>query len=312
MDVLILSFNSVERMRALTAALAHIPGVRLHLHLDGPRPGAPDDVANIDAVRCLAERQLGKRLVNVNQMSANLGTGVGLFHAVSDFLSTHGAGVILEDDCIPAPQFFSFCEWALGAFAEEPSVAAVSGCSFLPPSPRLELRPYLSRYPVTWGWAGWDRTFDSYSLKGPLETAALSGSSIWNGLSWLEKRDWRRRFSEVNAGAWTHIWDFQLVFSTWMLGRLTVAPPVNLITNIGFGPDSAHFVQGAPNYLVPMADPEIRDDFISSLQVVPADGLRRRRDLDDLTSRRVYCPTLSQRLVRRLAPALGMKAHVPT
>ena len=46
-------------------------------------------------------------------------------------------------------------------------------------------------------------------------------------------------FASVERG---DVWDYQWLFSRWNQGGCSIVPSVNLIKNIGFGPDATHTV----------------------------------------------------------------------
>ncbi len=50
---------------------------------------------------------------------------------------------------------------------------------------------------------------------------------------------WKYKFENIYKGR-SDIWDYQWTFSCWIQNSLTVIPNVNLISNIGFGPDAQH------------------------------------------------------------------------
>jgi hypothetical protein len=50
---------------------------------------------------------------------------------------------------------------------------------------------------------------------------------------------WKYKFENMYKGR-MDIWDYQWTFSCWIQNSLTIIPNVNLISNIGFGPDALH------------------------------------------------------------------------
>jgi hypothetical protein len=46
-------------------------------------------------------------------------------------------------------------------------------------------------------------------------------------------------------------WDYQWGFANMVEGRLSVVPNVNLVSNIGFGPDATHTIRDAPSANLP-------------------------------------------------------------
>ena len=55
-------------------------------------------------------------------------------------------GIVLEDDCLPHPSFFRFCEELLERYREDERIAMVSGDNFQFGRKRGDRSYYFSRY----------------------------------------------------------------------------------------------------------------------------------------------------------------------
>jgi hypothetical protein len=74
--------------------------------------------------------------------------------------------------------------------------------------------------------------------------------SFWP--EWKKTKEWHCKFDDYNERRyWKQIfdkmfingidtWDYSWTASVWFRGGLTATPNINLITNIGFGPDATH------------------------------------------------------------------------
>ena len=72
--------------------------------------------------------------------------------------------------------------------------------------------------------------------------------------AWRDSAGWLNKMSDrAERDTWTNIfdrvyrgeidtWDYQWTACVWYYGGLTATPNVNLVTNIGFGPDATHTV----------------------------------------------------------------------
>ena len=146
--------------------------------------------------------------------------------------------IILEDDCCPDPTFFRFCEEALAHNRHDRMVTTVSGNNYGFAPPRAGPSYRYSRYPLTCGWATWRRAWQAHD-PAMEEWPALRDSG------WLETLFddphsvgyWSYYFERARAGeGWDHAW----TFTSWLTGALSVAPEVNLVTNLGFRADATH------------------------------------------------------------------------
>jgi hypothetical protein len=144
--------------------------------------------------------------------------------------------IILEDDCLPDPSFFRFCEELLERYRENERIALISGTNL---QIVVKHSPYsytFSCYPLIWGWATWRRFWKHYDVNiklwpkmrgsGWLETVLGSKGSVYHY--------WRNVFDGAHQGE-IDTWDYQVVFAAWVQQCLAIIPCVNLVSNIGFG-----------------------------------------------------------------------------
>jgi hypothetical protein len=147
--------------------------------------------------------------------------------------------IVLEDDCVPDPTFFRFCEELLARHRNDDRVMAISGNNFSSDLAARADRYRYSRYPLIWGWATWRRAWRCYD-------PAMSRWPELRDSGWLEELLGDRHA----AGYWSHLfertyteggsWDYAWVLACWLHGGLSVVPDVNLVTNIGFRADATH------------------------------------------------------------------------
>jgi hypothetical protein len=148
--------------------------------------------------------------------------------------------IVLEDDCLPAPSFFPFCQQLLERYRDDERVFLISGDNFLGKAGRDTDSYYFSKYTMIWGWASWRRAFAHYDpemrswpeyrdagrLREMCETRA-------------ERKFWQRRFDQAYHGR-VDTWDYQMLYACWRQRMLAIAPERNLISNIGFSPGASH------------------------------------------------------------------------
>ena len=73
--------------------------------------------------------------------------------------------IILEDDCVPNPTFFRFCQEMLDRYRHDQRIGMISGDNFQFGRRRNDDSYYFSKYVHVWGWASWrDRWVGSYDV----------------------------------------------------------------------------------------------------------------------------------------------------
>ncbi|KAA6232075.1 glycosyltransferase family 2 protein [Chlorobium phaeovibrioides] len=168
--------------------------------------------------------------------------------AIDWFFEHEEEGIILEDDVLPHPDFFMFCETLLHRYAEDHRVWMITGDNFQDGQKRGSGSYYFSRYTHIWGWATWRRAWKHYDID----------ISYWK--EWNKSDAWRQLWSDnVERHYWEKIfnrmfdhgidtWDYQWTASAWYHGGLTATPNVNLVSNIGFGEDATHTTSASSSH----------------------------------------------------------------
>lgn len=238
--VLLVTFNRPELTKAVLDLLRQVRPQRLYFASDGPRQSHPEDVAKVTETRALVEQIDWPCIVKVNLQNTNLGCRWAVTTALDWFFENEPEGIVLEDDVIPDPSFFPYCEQLIERYRDEPRIMAITACNFQPPDRTYDASYYFSCFNHVWGWASWRRawelndpelsSFPSNDLKIRIE--ALSQVNTFHSY-------WIRAFQDVKLGK-IDTWDYVWTMSCWAKGGLTCTPSTNLVQNIGFGADATH------------------------------------------------------------------------
>ena len=250
--VLFLVFTRPDTTRRVFEVIRQAKPPRLYVAADGPRPNRPGEAERCAEVRRIATSVDWSCEVKTLFREANLGCKMAVSGGINWFFEHEVEGVILEDDCLPHPDFFSFCDELLEHYADDECVAVITGNNFQGGQKRGNASYYFSKFNHCWGWATWRRSWQHYQGDIPFWPEWRS-SDAWYRLvpDNIERRYWNRIFERVRANqidSWAYPW----TASVWFKGGLTATPNVNLVSNIGFGPDSTHTVS-ADSLLAGMA-----------------------------------------------------------
>jgi hypothetical protein len=290
--VLLLAWRRPDTTAQVLEALRLVRPTQLFIACDGPRPGEVSDEEE-----CRATRELIERLIDWPCRRRwllrpyNRGCRRGVSEAISWFFSHVEEGIVLEDDILASPRFFTFCAELLERYRHDSRVGVIAGSSFQNLRPRDGASYYFSLYNHCWGWASWRRAWSFYD-------AELEGWPIFRDQGWLEDlggarfaRYWSSCVERVYRGecdTWDYIWSY----SCWRHNMLTCLPAVNLVTNLGFGhPRAVHtrFGHAPHGPWGELAEPLRHPD-----QMVPD------RRADGHTFRTHFQPPLARRAVARM------------
>jgi hypothetical protein len=250
-------FNRPDVTARVFAEIARARPSQLLVVADGPRPNQAGESDACTAARAIVERVDWRCEVLTNFSERNLGCKARLSSGLDWVFEKVETAIILEDDCLPHPTFFRFCEEVLEKYRDDERIMTINGHSFLPAGKTVRHSYYFSNYVHVWGWASWRRAWQFYDVQMKFWPVLREGRWLWDHLRHKTVAEyWRNQFDEV-AGGRNDTWDYQWMFTCWAQNGLAVAPAVNLVSNIGFGNDSSHTreptsaVAGLPVYEMP-------------------------------------------------------------
>lgn len=242
--VAFLVFNRPDTTARVFEAIRKARPPKLLVVADGPRTDKPGEAERCAAVRRIIDGVDWTCEVLKNYSDVNLGCKQRVSSGLEWVFNTVEEAIILEDDCLPHPTFFPFCEELLDRYRNDERVAMISGDNFQFGQRRTEYSYYFSIYPHIWGWASWRRTWKMYDVD------MRSWPEVRDG-GWLHDifgdartvRYWTGIFDRAYRNE-IDTWDYQLAFSLWIQAGLIILPNVNLVSNIGFGEGASHTNSG--------------------------------------------------------------------
>lgn len=238
--ILFLIFNRPDTTSRVFDEIRKAKPKRLYVAADGPRANKEGESARVEKVREIATNVDWPCEVKTLFRKENFGCKIAVSSAITWFFEHEEEGIILEDDCVPHPDFFTFCASLLDYHRNNEQVFMISGNNFQNGRWRGDASYYFSKYAHIWGWATWRRAWKQYDRD-------LTFWSEWKTTedyraklpSASERKYWEGIFDQVKTNK-IDTWDYQLVASIWYNGGLTATPNVNLVSNIGFGEDATH------------------------------------------------------------------------
>jgi hypothetical protein len=232
--VVLIIFKRPDTTEKVFEAIRLAQPQRLFVIADGPRPDKAAEAEKCAETRAILDRVDWPCEVFKDYSEENLGcqkrvsSGLNwVFHQVEE-------AIILEDDCVPHPTFFQYCETLLDDYRHDTRIMSISGITnqF---QQRSEHSYYYSLYNSCWGWATWKRAWKYFDFDMKLWPIA-------RGQGWLHDllideptvKFWTDTYQSVYEGKF-NTWAYRWKFACWMQSGLSIIPNVNLISNIGFG-----------------------------------------------------------------------------
>lgn len=235
-------FNRPDTTARVFEAIRQAKPPLLLIIADGARASKLGEAEKCAATRAVIDGIDWDCEVRTNYSDVNLGCKRRVSSGIDWVFEQVEEAIILEDDCLPHPTFFGYCEELLDKYKDDTRIMSISGINFQFGRKRNSDSYYFSRYNHVWGWATWKRAWKHYDVDLELWNIVRDGG-------WLDDilgdnsivRKWQETFQSVYDGK-VDTWDYQWVFACWIQSGMTILPNVNLISNIGFGIDATHTV----------------------------------------------------------------------
>lgn len=203
----------------------------------------------------------------------NQGCALSVIKAIDWLFQETENGVILEDDCIPGPDFFNYVRMALPLVNKLENCKTVSGCQFA----EIPLKEswFTSKYPMFWGWATtrdvWREMRESFSGR------ISHRERLIRNFFTSEYNFWKSGNRRALQG-FVDTWDLPLAYWMFKNNYLTIVPKENLVTNIGDDVNATHTKN--PMFILNFANDGKFNDPTSLPGYSPP--------IDDYIKRRVY------------------------
>lgn len=291
--VAFLIFNRPDTTARVFEAIRQAKPPQLLVVADGPRPDRADDIEKCKAARAIIEGVDWDCEVFTNYSDINLGCKNRVSSGLNWVFDTVEQAIILEDDCLPHPSFFRFCQELLDYYRDDKRIMAISGDNFQFGRKRTEYSYYFSCYNHIWGWASWRRAWQYYDVKMRLWQEIRDGNWLESILGESQSVKYWTKILQTYYDHKIDTWDYPWTFACWIQNGLTILPNVNLVSNIGFREDATHTI-GSKSRVANLPVKEM------NFPLKHPPFLMRHVEADDFTQRNDYNLSLFTRLNNRL------------
>lgn len=283
--ILLITFNRPDHVRQVLAEIRKQQPAQLFVCQDGAREGNEIDTKRVQEVRDVISDLVDWPCeLHTLYQEKNLGCGLGPSTGITWFFEHVNRGIILEDDCLPHPDFFAYCEELLNRYENDQRISIIGGCNYNFPLKLDASYSFMGGHHQTWGWATWKRNWEQFDYY-----LAQWDSKIFNDTIkhyYTDKKQqtyWDRIYSMVKKDRMGESsWDYQFYFSCWKKRQLAICPSVNLVSNVGFGDDATHtnsenndMLNRTTAAILPLAHPKdvvhdrSLDDFMMRKYIIP-------------------------------------------
>ena len=249
--VLFLIFNRPETTIQVFERIRAARPPRLYISADGPRVNRPGEFERCEQARKIALNVDWPCEVKTLFRESNLGCKMGVASGIDWFFQNESEGIILEDDVLPLPSFFTFCDEMLERYRDDPSIGMITGSNLVSKRVNAQSSYFVSQVPLIWGWATWARAWKKYDVCMTAWPQWSQSEQIANTFhkDALVISYWRDALNRVYQNG-IDTWDYQWLFACWQAGMYSIIPTQNLTDNLGYGVEATHTSMHKPDCLV--------------------------------------------------------------
>lgn len=238
--VVFLIFNRPNLTKQVFEAIRQAQPPQLFIVADGARSHKPGELEKCQATRAVVEQVDWDCEVFTNYAETNMGCGHRISSGLSWVFQQVESAIILEDDILPHPAFFPFCEQMLAKYKEDERVMVITGHNPLINWKSEHQSYHFSYYGGVWGWASWARAWHHFDFQMNLWKSPEVQERIRDVL--IDEEQYQRRKKNFDAVIQKQVdcWGYQWCFARLVQSGLSVISAVNLIENLGFGEGATH------------------------------------------------------------------------
>jgi len=240
--VLLIVWRRPSTLSRLIEAIRPVAPSRLFVACDGPRSGRSGELDKVLETRRVIEERVDwtceiQRLYS----DENMGCRLGVSRGISWFFEQVEEGIILEEDCIPHPDFFIYCTSLLERYRNDQRIFSICGSNFQCGQRRGTASYYFSIHGDSWGWATWRRAWSTYNKAEHDWSVFRDSGQLKQVFSIpLERHYWRVTLDQLFKHNLPNTWDYQWFLAGWMNHALHIWPNANLISNAGHDGEGTH------------------------------------------------------------------------
>lgn len=253
--ILLITFNRPDHVRQVLTEILKQEPHDLYICQDGAREGN-----NTDRIKCQEVRDVINELTSAYAVSnkdftlhtlyqeRNLGCGPGPAAGIDWFFSQVEMGIVIEDDCVPHPDFFGYCEELLHRYKDNEQIIYISSTLY-DERWRCEASYDFSHYMITGAWASWSRAWKGFDL----DLHTMDAKAFRKGMkrivySRVEYDWWYFKVLETQQDTEKKsYWDYQMQIHIFKRNGLTIHPCRNMVSNIGFCGEATHTLTNDDN-----------------------------------------------------------------
>ncbi|MGL4501639.1 MAG: glycosyltransferase family 2 protein, partial [Planktothrix sp.] len=244
--VAFLVFNRPETTQRVFEQIRKAQPLKLLVVADGPRSDRPGESEKCAAVRAIIDRVDWDCEVLKNYSETNLGCKRRISSGIDWVFQMVEEAILIEDDCLPQPSFFPYCEELLERYRDDTRVMHIAGTNLGISGKNTKESYYFSRRTHIWGWATWRRAWQQYDVNMSLWPELKKQNRLIEMVGNQPEAQKKTEIFDKVYGGEIDTWDYQWHFTCLVNGNSSIMPNTNMVENIGFQKDASTHTASRP------------------------------------------------------------------
>lgn len=245
--ILLITFNRPNHTKQVWEEIKKQKPTQVFVFQDGARDNQDNEKINV--VRAIFDEKLEWDCELKTFLSdKNLGCGLGPATGISWFFANVDKGIIMEDDCLPHPDFFKFCADMLEKYKNYSKIMAIGTTTYHDDYP-CHNSYCFSKYFTGGAWASWSRSWKGFDFNlnelNIIEFKKKLSNQFFSTTErkwWLNKAIWIKQDKNQKS-----YWDYQMQIHILNRDGIVIRPQKNMISNIGFDAEGTHTIDNGDN-----------------------------------------------------------------
>ena len=212
---------------------------KLYIISDGPKNNYLD-INLVKKTRSLINQKLKTKKVIKIYSKFNLGLRSRIITGLNEVFKKEKSAIILEDDCLPTKEFFSFIKKMLKKYKQDKKISSICGSNHFSSWENKGSSYLMSKYFNSWGWATWQDRWQKINFNNE---ELLHDKNNYKFISQIGSYRalfyWRfilKKIVNNKISSWAYTYNYY----NFIKKKYHIIPNQNLINNIGIGVKSTN------------------------------------------------------------------------
>jgi hypothetical protein len=210
----------------------------LYIYADGAKDNANDEQKQrVKETRELIKSERWCKEVTIIESDRNMGLAASIINGVTDVVNQYGKVIVLEDDLITSPYFFTYMNDALTLYEDDEQVISIHG--YVYPVKKKLPDYFFLKGADCWGWATWKRGWDVFNPDGEYLLNEIKRQNLEKEFNFNNSYDYTGMLQDQIDGK-VSSWAIRWYASAFLENKYTLYPGKSFVENIGFDGTGTH------------------------------------------------------------------------